>query len=133
MFVAGSYNIHECVGVDGRRDPERISRVIMSLEVDLIGLQEVDSRSAGPPPSDQLAYLSKATGLHAVAGPTVWRPDGRYGNALLAKRRILSIRHHDLSYPGHQPRAAIDAQVDIDGRSTARVLVMHFGLGLAER
>lgn len=133
MFVAGSYNIHECVGVDGRRDPERISRVIMSLEVDLIGLQEVDSRSAGPPPSDQLAYLSKATGLHAVAGPTVWRPDGRYGNALLAKRRILSIRHHDLSYPGHQPRAAIDAQVDIDGRRTARVLVTHFGLGLAER
>ncbi len=81
MFVAGSYNIHECVGVDGRRDPERISRVIMSLEVDLIGLQEVDSRSAGPPPSDQLAY----------------------------------------------------AQVEIDGRSTARVLVTHFGLGLAER
>src|SRR5207237_123234 len=66
-------------------------------------------------------------------GATVWRPDGRYGNALLAKRRILSIRHHDLSYPGHQPRAAIDAQVDIDGQSTARVLVTHFGLGLAER
>src|SRR5438093_11817985 len=77
----------------------------MSLEVDLIGLQEVDSRSAGPPPSDQLAYLSKATGLHAVAGPTVWRSDGRYGNALLAKRRILSIRRHHLAYPGHQPPA----------------------------
>src|SRR5438552_19077452 len=101
----------------------------MSLEVDLIGLQEVDSRSAGPPPSDQLAYLSKATGLHAVAGPTVWSPDGRYGTALLAKRRILSIRHHYLSYAGHQPHAAIHAQVEIDGRCTARLRVTDFGLG----
>ena len=39
-----SYNIHECVGGDGRRDPARIAAVLREIDADIIGLQEVDAR-----------------------------------------------------------------------------------------
>ena len=39
-----TYNIHSCVGRDGRYDPERILGVLKELDVDIIALQEVDSR-----------------------------------------------------------------------------------------
>jgi endonuclease/exonuclease/phosphatase family metal-dependent hydrolase len=133
VFTAASYNIHECVGSDGRRDPDRIARVIMSLKADFLGLQEVDAQSGGEPPSAQLAYISKTTGLEAVAGPSLGQPDGRYGNALLTKHKILNVHCHDLSYRRRQPRGAIEAEVEVERRSTARVLVTHFGLSFAER
>ena len=46
-LTAASYNIHQAVGSDGRRDPGRIARVIDSLDADLVALQEVDS-TPGP-------------------------------------------------------------------------------------
>ena len=43
-----SYNVHKAVGVDYRRSPERIARVIASLKADIVALQEVDRRLASP-------------------------------------------------------------------------------------
>src|SRR5690606_8328687 len=39
-----SYNIHKCVGIDGRYDPDRVGAVIAEINPDVIALQEVDSR-----------------------------------------------------------------------------------------
>src|SRR5918911_902755 len=39
-----SYNVHGCVGTDGRKDAGRIAAVIRELECDTVGLQEVDYR-----------------------------------------------------------------------------------------
>ena len=39
-----SYNIHRCVGMDGRQDPGRVAEVIRELDADIVGLQEVDSK-----------------------------------------------------------------------------------------
>ena len=52
------YNIHECVGGDGRRDPERIAAVLREIDADIIGLQEVDARPAPPANSMQMQYLA---------------------------------------------------------------------------
>jgi endonuclease/exonuclease/phosphatase family metal-dependent hydrolase len=35
-----TYNVHECVGRDGRHDPERVARVIDELDADIVALQE---------------------------------------------------------------------------------------------
>jgi endonuclease/exonuclease/phosphatase family metal-dependent hydrolase len=43
-FRAVSYNIHRCVGMDGRQDPGRVAEVIRELDADIVGLQEVDSK-----------------------------------------------------------------------------------------
>jgi endonuclease/exonuclease/phosphatase family metal-dependent hydrolase len=131
LLTAVSYNIHQCVGTDGKRDPHRIARVIQDTKADIIGLQEVDF-NPGEKKSHQLDYLAEATGMRAVAGPTIRRADIEFGNALLSCREIIAVRFHDLTVVRRQPRGVIDAEIVCDGK-IIRVLVTHFGLALNER
>lgn len=131
-FAVASYNIHQCVGTDGRRDAERIAAVIRDLDCDAIGLQEVDSCAGPHADSMQLEYLARATGMGALAGPTILRHDGDYGNALLTRRPVLAVRRHDISFASREPRGALDVDLDIDGHRV-RVIVTHLGLRPAER
>ena len=132
MLTAVSYNIHQCVGTDGRRDPQRVATVIQETKADIVGLQEVDFNPLGDKKSHQLDYLAEATGMRAVAGPTIRRTDIEFGNALLTCREITNVRFHDLTVVRRQPRGVIDAEILCDGK-IVRVLVTHLGLALNER
>jgi endonuclease/exonuclease/phosphatase family metal-dependent hydrolase len=127
-----SYNVHRCIGFDRRRRAGRIARILSDLGADIIGLQEVDSRSDGRAESYQMRYLADATGLQAVGGPTMLKENSEYGNVLLSRYPVVNLRHIDLSVPGREPRGAIDAEIAIADK-TLRVIVSHLGLGLAER
>jgi len=117
-----SYNLHGCVGRDGERDAERIAGVIAELGCDTVGLQEVH----------HLELLASMTGLQAISGPPyVWH--GRHvGNALLTRRKVLAVRAHDYTWPKHEPRTALDVDLEVEGE-TVRVIVTHLGLKPAER
>jgi endonuclease/exonuclease/phosphatase family metal-dependent hydrolase len=132
VFSAVSYNIHQCVGLDGRRDVERIAGILVSLDAQIIGLQEVGTDFAGGKKSGQMEYLARATGLQAIAGHTIELKTGPYGNVLLTAWPVLDSRLLDLSIPGREPRGAIDAELAIEGE-TVRVVVTHLGLRAAER
>jgi endonuclease/exonuclease/phosphatase family metal-dependent hydrolase len=127
-----SYNIHRCVGSDGRTDAARVARVLVEISCDTIGLQEVDSRSDGKHDSLQLDYLAALTELQAIPGHTIIRHEGHFGNALLTSRPVLAVRQHDLSFGRREPRGAIDVDLDVAGR-IVRVIVTHLGLRPAER
>jgi endonuclease/exonuclease/phosphatase family metal-dependent hydrolase len=131
-FSAVSYNVHQCVGLDGRRDVARIASVLHELDSRLIGLQEVGVDPEGGRKLHQMEYLSQSTGLQAIAGMTLKSQSGPVGNVLLTGWRVLDSRLLDLSVPGREPRGAIDAELDIEGQRV-RVLVTHFGLSAAER
>jgi len=131
-LVVATYNIHRCVGVDRRYDPARIAAVLREIDADVIGLQEVDARRLGERNLDQWAYLSEATGMHAIVGANVLDHRGRFGNAILTRWPVLSTRLHDLSVPGLEPRGAIDADLAV-GERRLRVVATHFGLRDAER
>ncbi len=130
--IVASYNIHRCIGLDGRNDPERIARVIEELEPDVVGLQEVESRFGGSLDMHQLNYLAEETGFHAIAGSTVLRADSHYGNALLTRHRVREVRTHDVSVARREPRGILDVDLDVRGKRL-RVLVTHLGLGSRER
>jgi endonuclease/exonuclease/phosphatase family metal-dependent hydrolase len=132
LLTAVSYNIHQCVGTDGRRDLKRVAAVIQDMKADIIGLQEVDFNPLGEKKSHQLDYLAAATGMRAIAGPTFRRADADFGNALLTSREISEVKLHDVSVSGRQPRGVIDAEIACDGKRV-RVLVTHLGLGVNER
>ncbi len=123
-----SYNIHRCIGVDRRKDPERIVAVIKEMAPDIVALQEVESARAAHQPE----FLSGATGYEVLLGTAMERPDGQYGNALLIRAPILGVRRIDLSLPRREPRCALDVDLDIDG-SPLRVVTTHLGLSFAER
>lgn len=126
-----TWNVHGCVGSDGRRESGRVAEVIERLRPQVAGLQEVDSRYEGAC-LQQVDELSKLTGIPAVAGPTIREERGAYGNALLTTLPVLEVRRHDISVAGREPRGILD--VDLDWRGTTlRVLVTHMGLALGER
>lgn len=136
-----SYNVHACIGTDGRFDPARIARVIAALDADIVVLQEVEDRPVGDGQGGQegqsrdrpvSAFLADELGLQALPGPTLKRGDADYGNLLLSRHEPLDARTHDLAYPGREPRGAIEARFDIAG-SRLRVIATHFGLAGAER
>ena len=80
----------------------------------------------------QLDFLAAELRMHAVPGLTILRHDGHYGNALLTRRRVLSVRRHDLSFRTREPRGMLDVDLDVSGE-TVRVIVMHLGLRPSER
>jgi len=127
-----SYNVHRCVGADNRHDPDRIAAVINELGADIVGLQEVDSRYHVEHGTDQIEYLARATGLRAIAGPTLTRHDRSYGNALLTRCEIGAIRRIDLSVGVREKRGALDVALTWN-RFAMRVIVTHFGLRPWER
>ena len=127
-----SYNIHRCIGVDGRHDPERVADVIRELDADVVALQEVDSRYHVEDGLDQIVYLAEATGYRPLAGPVLRTHSGNYGNGLLLRHEPRALRRIDLSVAGREPRGALDVEVESpDG--PIRVVAVHFGLSARER
>jgi endonuclease/exonuclease/phosphatase family metal-dependent hydrolase len=120
------------VGLDGRRDVDRIARVLRDLDTHIIGLQEVGTDFTGGRTAGQMEQLAKATGLQAIAGHTIELQTGPYGNVLLTGWHVLNSRLLDLSLRGREPRGAIDAELAIAGENV-RVVVTHLGLHAAER
>jgi len=128
-MIVASYNVHRCIGTDGRHDPARVARVLRELDADVIGLQEVAARVDGV---DQLVHLARAAGFEAVAAPT-WRDArGHWGNGLLTRRPILAVERIDLSVPGREPRGALDVRLGV-GTEVVRVVVTHLGLRWRDR
>lgn len=125
-----TWNLHMGVGRDGRRDPERTAQVIMEIQPDLIGLQEVDNHfhHAG----DDLAQLHRLTGMEAVAGPALQGETGDYGNALLTRLPVLEVERHDLSVGRREPRGLLIVHLDWHGEHL-QVAVTHLGLLPGER
>lgn len=126
-----SYNIHSWRGMDGKYAPERIMEVVDALDADILALQEVVSpHQAGMPCS--MADIAGAHGYHVTFGRTMLQEDTRYGNALLSKPEPAEVVRHDISFPGREPRGALEAFFDYGG-VTVKVVATHLGLRRRER
>lgn len=131
--AVATYNVHSCVGTDGRYDPERVAEVIHGLAVDVVALQEVESPAGAHTHPDQLSRLATAAGFPpGIAGPTLARGRSPFGNALLTRWPARAVRRIDLSVVGREPRGALDVDLDCAGFAL-RVLATHFGLRSGER
>ena len=125
-----SYNVHRAIGRDGRMDPGRILGVLREIDADVYALQEVEAHDTG---GDMLAFLAREMNAAAIAGTTLLRHDGHYGNGLLARCRcIVRSELVDLSWREREPRGAIVADLDFEGH-TLKVVATHLGLRPAER
>lgn len=128
---AASYNIHGWRGMDGQHAPARIFQVIDDLNADILALQEVVSpQRIGVTCS--LTQLANDHGYHVTFGQTMMRADSRYGNALLSKEEPASVRRHDISFSGREPRGALETRFHLGG-ITLKVISTHLGLRNKER
>ncbi|HET8541967.1 MAG TPA: endonuclease/exonuclease/phosphatase family protein [Anaeromyxobacter sp.] len=128
-----SWNLHGLRGTDGRRDPERVARVIEDVGPDVAGLQEVGLPRESGAPDDPAQLLAGLTGLHGAFGPTMSHRLGfAYGNAVLSRAPILAVRNYDLSVAGREPRGCVRVDVELSG-SRVHFFVAHLGLHWRER
>ncbi|HEX9818307.1 MAG TPA: endonuclease/exonuclease/phosphatase family protein [Methylomirabilota bacterium] len=130
-LVVASYNIHRGVGLDRRRDLDRIARVIGEIRPDVIGLQEV-VRENGVAHADQAEYLAGALGMAVVMGETRAFGDGTFGNAVLTRLPVLSSLRCDLSFGAREPRGCLRVDLGVDD-TALHVFNCHFGLAFRER
>ena len=109
QLTFASYNIHKAVGLDRRRDPERILAVLHEIDADVIALQEADRRIGRRESVLPLAHLEEHTPYCAVR--LNHRPDslGWHGNALLVRRGIKVAEAGIVPLPALEPRGAIRA------------------------
>lgn len=122
-----SYNVHKCVGIDGKFDPERTRAVIAEIDADVIALQEADRRFGDRKGLLDLAALERETGLVPV--PLARRRrlgHGWHGNLLLVKAGTARDVHQ-LDLPGLEPRGAVVAELEL-AHGTVRVMAAHLGL-----
>ena len=125
-----SYNVHRAIGRDRKCLPQRILDVLREIDADVVALQEVEARDGG---ADMLARLGEQTGFAAIAGTTLIRHDGHYGNGLLTRLPIRDRLLCDLSWRGREPRGAIAADLDAGHGEPLRIVATHLGLRPAER
>jgi len=125
-----SYNVHGCVGRDGRFRPDRVADLLEMIDAEFIGLQEVEDRRFGD--ASVSDYLAERLGMRAYRGPTLLRKHSPYGNLLLSRGQAMRHDTVDLSVRGREPRGAVLASFDA-GRCSLGVAVTHLGLTGRER
>lgn len=128
-----SYNIRKAIGLDRRRDPERILAVLREIDADVVALQEADRRFGRRLSAIPREAIDEHTPYRPV--PISQRPDsiGWHGNALLVRRDIHVADASIVPLPMLEPRGAIRADLLI-GKQRLRVVGMHLDLsGLRRR
>ena len=107
-----TYNIHHGEGRDRRFDLPRLADVMMSVEPDLVALQEVDQRTERASGVDQIAELERLTNLHATFGKAIDYMGGGYGVAVLSRWPLLSTKVRPLpSSPDREARTSLTVEV----------------------
>jgi len=124
-----TYNIHRCIGRDGKENYQRIADVLLEMNADVVALQEVTS---GGEKGDMLAHLAGATGAEPIEGFTLIAAGAHYGNGLLIKPSVAAINRIDISVLGREPRGVIEAAFHLN-HLHIRLLATHLGLGIRER
>jgi endonuclease/exonuclease/phosphatase family metal-dependent hydrolase len=145
-ITVASYNMHKAVGLDGRRDPHRVLKVLQEIDADIVALQEADKRVGGRG-STVPHELIDSHGMYKPVhlGVRHKRPlekarqhaerllkvntrnIGWHGNAILVKHHIGLIDCAALDLPTLEPRGAVMAELLI-GDTPLRVIGMHLDL-----
>lgn len=122
-----SYNIRKAVGLDWRRKPERVLKVLVEIDADIVALQEVDRRFGSRITALDPALIEAETGYRAIRFAERPQSLGYHGNAILARKSIHVLDARPMVLPHLEPRGAAVADLDCGGRRI-RVVGMHLGL-----
>jgi len=105
--------------------------VISALGADVVALQEVSFFTQGKCPFT-LEDLARQTHMLAVPGLTFTKKHADFGNVILTRHPIISLRKLDLTLKTREPRGAIMATLHIHG-TPCTVIGTHLGLRHLER
>lgn len=106
-----TYNVHSCVGMDGKLSLDRIARVIARHDPDIVALQELDSGRLRTLGFDQMDALAKRLDMQHHFHPVLTVEEEMYGNGILSRYPFKIVRAGSLPRLwGHsyfEPRGAL--------------------------
>ncbi len=131
-----TYNVHSCVGMDGKIDVERIARVIARGRPDVVALQELDVGRARSHGLDQAHLIAHYLEMEFHFHPALHVEEERYGDAILTHLPQRLVKAGPLpglaARPRLEPRGALWVAVDLHGQEI-QVVNTHLGLHPRER
>jgi endonuclease/exonuclease/phosphatase family metal-dependent hydrolase len=131
-----TYNVHSCIGLDGRLSPRRIARVIAWHDPDVVALQELDVGRARTEGHDQARFIAELLWMEHHFYPALRLEEERYGDAIMSRWPLKLIQADGLPrlrQPAHlEPRGALWGTIKLEGRRI-HLLNTHFGLRRQER
>lgn len=133
MLRIMTYNVHRCVGADGRADPRRIAEVIAECKPDIVALQELDVGRRRTGGIDQAHAIAQHLGMCFHFHPAILIEEERYGDAVLTSLPMRVIEAGRL--PGTsllEPRGAIWVAVEADDVEL-QIINTHLSLIAYER
>lgn len=95
-----SYNVKNCIGMDGATNYARVAGVIDEVNPEVVAIQELDSATGRSKNLYVLGELAKLTGMHATYAPAINYDGGKYGIGILSKEEPIRVSRHPL--PGRE-------------------------------
>jgi endonuclease/exonuclease/phosphatase family metal-dependent hydrolase len=131
-----TYNVHSCIGLDGRLSVERVARVIAQFGPDVVALQELDVGRQRSGAEDQAQRLAHLLSMDVHFHSTVQVKEEAFGDAVLSRWPMTLIKAAPLpSLPrlSHlEQRGALWVRVQW-GDHSIQILNTHLGLHRYER
>lgn len=130
-----TYNVHRCIGTDGRDSAASIGALCEYARADVIALQELDAPETDETQGVHHARdLSTRLGMELLFCRTFRRGVGYYGHALLSRFPLVleKVTTFPAPSPGAEPRGAIWARARLP-TGTLDVISTHLGVGRYER
>jgi endonuclease/exonuclease/phosphatase family metal-dependent hydrolase len=131
-----TYNVHSCLGTDGKLSPTRIARVIGQCEPDIVALQEVDVGRRRTEHVNQALVIAHQLQMDYHFHPTFEVESEQFGNAVLSRFPLKLVCAARLPEPKNdctrEPRSALWVSFDVNGE-TWQLLNVHLGLSPQER
>lgn len=147
-----TYNVHSCIGMDGKLSPARIAKVIAHYDPDIVALQELDEGRPRTGEVNQAHFIAQDLEMEFHFHPALQVAEELYGDAILSRYPMRLV--HAGRLPGGQnetsappglktdgsrwpkylaePRGALWVAVMIGDREV-QLLNTHFGLRRRER
>lgn len=125
-----TYNVHSCVGMDGKLDVGRIAAVIAHAKPDIVCLQELDVGRIRTGGEDQAHAIASKLGMGFHFNCAMKVQEEEYGDAILTALPMRLVRRADLPMSGVrglEPRGALWVEIEIDG-TPVQILNTHLGL-----
>ena len=131
-----TWNVHRCLGLDGRLSTKRIADVIADAAPDIVALQEVDVMRRRTGHVDQAEAIAQALGMNSHFHNNLRVMEEQYGDAILTELPSRLVHSGRLpALPGLraiEPRGALWAQIDLDG-VPLNIINTHLSLIARER
>jgi len=128
-----SYNVHSCIGLDGKHKLERIARAIALYNPDIVALQELDYGRERTGGVHQARTIAEILDMEYHFHPAMVIEEEQYGNAILSRLPMKIIKTGNLpGIPNAEPRGALWVEAAINGLDV-QLITTHLGLKQAER